>query len=572
MTPFAYISSFVSNTRIAHQGTIFSLLLLLVALAVAGMVASGVRSISVIDRSLHDFNQKTVAKQAALERLQGALGVGGLVQGYKDYILQPDEDRLTEVTAAAAAAREALEAIATAGVNQAEEKALSDITGVVDLFARQAVSAQRLAAEGKPPEAIDKTLFADVAPAEKGIAVLREAINKTGGDDQEKVFQSLESLSLIVEQALVAVVLVVALMSLVNFWWTRACLVKPINGLTAVMSDLAGGRLETAIPGAGAASEIGKMAGAVAVVRENFIEMKRIEREQEEAKQRADAEKREMTSKTADDFEASIGSIVATLSAESSAMRASAETLSAGAEEANRQSSAAAAAANQASSNVQTAASASESLSHSITDIGRKVSQSAEATAKAGEEAKRADEKVQGLADAARQIGKVTELITDIANQTHMLALNTTIEASRAGDTGRDFAVVASEVKNLAARTSEATAEISAQIAAVQTAANEAVLAIHGIDKSISEVNETATSIVSAVEDVSAVATNISRGVTEAATAATAVSENISGITQATGETGAASARVLESAEKLSRQADNLRGRVERFLEGIRGD
>ena len=150
------------------------------------------------------------------------------------------------------------------------------------------------------------------------------------------------------------------------------------------------------------------------------------------------------------------------------------------------------------------------------------------------------------------------------------MAQNATFEAARAGDAGRGFAVVASEVKSLASQTAKATEDISAQVAAMQSATTEAVHAIQGIGGTIGNINEIATAIASAVEQQGSATKEIARNVQEAAQGTGAVSDNISGVTRAAGETGTAANRVLVSAEDLNKQASLLRGKVDNFVANIR--
>ncbi len=150
------------------------------------------------------------------------------------------------------------------------------------------------------------------------------------------------------------------------------------------------------------------------------------------------------------------------------------------------------------------------------------------------------------------------------------LALNATIEAARAGDAGRGFAVVASEVNALAEQTAKATGEISQQIAGMQSATEESVAAIHEIGTTISQMSEISSTIASAVEQQGAATQEISRNVQQAAQGTTEVSSNISDVQRGASETGSASEQVLVAAQSLSRDSDQLKREVGKFLDSVR--
>ena len=344
---------------------------------------------------------------------------------------------------------------------------------------------------------------------------------------------------------------------------------RPVGAMTDAMTRLADGDTGIEVVGADGKDEIGAMARAVLVFKDNKIKADTLAAEQkadQEAKERRAAAMAEAVTK----FETAIGAVADGVASAATEMQSSAQTLSTTAEQASRQATAVAAAAEQASSNVQTVATAGEELSSSISEIGRQVSQSTTIAGKAVDEAKRTDAKVQGLSEAAQRIGDVVKLITDIAAQTNLLALNATIEAARAGEAGKGFAVVAAEVKNLANQTAKATEEIGAQIGAIQGATKESVDAIQAIGRTITEVSEIATTIASAVEEQGAATQEIARNVQEAARGTQEVSANVGGVTQSSRETGSAATQVLGAAGELSKQAETLRREVDQFLSSVR--
>jgi len=344
----------------------------------------------------------------------------------------------------------------------------------------------------------------------------------------------------------------------------------PIITMTNTMGVLANGNLDVDIPAQDFGNEVGQMARAVQVFKDNAIEIKRLEKEQQATEDERAQERRDLMLKMADDFESSIGGVVSSVSSASTEMQSSASALTDTAEQTSKQATTVAAVSEEAATNVQTVASASEELSSSISEISRQVSQSSQISATAVEEVNGANTQVQGLADAAQKIGEVVALITDIANQTNLLALNATIEAARAGEAGKGFAVVASEVKNLANATANATEEISAQIGGIQGATADAVQAIGSIGGIINQMNEISSTIASAVEEQGAATQEIARNVEQAAAGTNEVSSNITGVQQAASETGQSAAQMLSAAQELSQQSELLSGEVGKFLSNIR--
>lgn len=345
---------------------------------------------------------------------------------------------------------------------------------------------------------------------------------------------------------------------------------RPLSAMTATMRKLAADELDVEIPGASRRDEIGEMASAVRVFKDNALDAKRLRREQEQAEIRAADEKRKMMRDMADTFQKQIGGVITSVQGSSKELEDTAKLMANTADQTNKQSSVVAAASEEAAANVQAVASAAEELSASIREIQTQVARSTSVASNARGKAAATNEQVRSLVAAAEKVGEVVSLISDIAEQTNLLALNATIEAARAGEAGKGFAVVASEVKSLASQTTKATEEISGQIEEIQRATNSAAAAIMEIGKTIEEIDQIASGVAAAVEEQGAATAEIARNVQEASTGTQEVTTNISKVTQSTSDTGRASAEVLTAANDLSRQSQTLQKEVEKFLGTIR--
>ncbi len=344
---------------------------------------------------------------------------------------------------------------------------------------------------------------------------------------------------------------------------------RPVEAMEGAMNRLAAGHTGIPVPGVHRRDEIGRMATAVQVFKENAeaVERMRVDQERQARRIHSRAQHLEQMARA---FDHEVNEIVQAVAGSVDQLEAKASDIAGIAETTSCQMTDVDTSSSQASANVQGMAGAAEQLAASVTEIAARVHQSASITSQAAAAAGRTDQLVTSLADSAQHIGDVITMINNIAGQTNLLALNATIEAARAGDMGKGFAVVANEVKHLAGQTAKATDEIRQQVGSIQAAIGEAVDAIRAIVHTVQQINGISSTIASAVERQGFATEEIARNANAAAQGTELVATNIAWAAQQAGEMGAAARHMLEETAATARRAKLLHNKVSLFLDGVR--
>ncbi|WP_321337434.1 methyl-accepting chemotaxis protein [Breoghania sp.] len=414
----------------------------------------------------------------------------------------------------------------------------------------------------------------DVLEAElqKSTKELEEAVLQTVETSKENISSAKSDMTQLTSFAFTLMVALsiasVALSASIGIFYVERRVIRRLVALNHTTIALSQGDLEAPVPQV-SRDEIGQMASALQVFKDNAREAEILRQRQVEANE-VEQKRQNAISDLISSFESNVANLMEQAQNTANSLRETADGLGDVARMTTEKSSSAFGSSEEAAKNVQAVAAAAEELSQSINEIQHQIKTTGDVILQADQDVTTANEEIIGLAKTVERVGDVVNIITDIAEQTNLLALNATIEAARAGEAGKGFAVVATEVKALADQTSKATSEIAEQISAIQGSTGNAVAAIEKISATMNSVRDYSESIALSAEQQSSATTEISRNVQEAARGTTIVASNIQNVSESAEETKQSSELVKSASLEVSTTADEINKNISEFLQSVR--
>jgi len=508
--------------------------------------------------ALADIQANVGAGQLLLTRFISDTGPA-LVSSH-DGVMASDAKTLQEMWATALVKTKLL---ATASADPEEKQSFDKLLSTLDAYAH--------GVETLVPILLDRSTLrlTKIDIAEKNVAQRAQSLSQESGAAQRQTVGEAISLGRSASSAILTLSGVSIVIGLIAGGLIAWSIVGPLRGITRAMKRVADGQIDVDIPSRDERGEIGTLAQALDVFKTNILTMRRMEDEARATRQMEEAERNALAETLSENFHRNIASILETVRSAIESVDGNAARLLAASTSTRSSADEAGKSVDACGTRVEEVAAATDQFSSAIQEIAERTDQSVQLTVAAVDLVRKTDFVVTGLATAADRIGEITGLIGDIAAKTNLLALNASIEAARAGDAGRGFSVVASEVKSLANQTQLATHQISDQIVAMQSAVSDTAAAMRAIGAQVGEINGHVTGIASGVEEQSSVTLTIADHARGAARDAHAVEDRLVTVERDAEIAQSAARQTREAADNLRSQATSLSLESQRFVERL---
>jgi methyl-accepting chemotaxis protein len=436
----------------------------------------------------------------------------------------------------------------------AREQLLAQSRSYSDLFSQWALAASKIRPWVASIEGASESI---IPQAEKIIATTEERAHSAS---------TLLSSSQLRTRQLIAVVGVISVVLgiFVSFWITRG-ITGRLAALGAAMKQLASGDTSVVIRSADESNELGDMAKTLLTFRDTTMERERLA--QADAISRLEREQRaEAIAARISKFEKPVNQALKNLQEAAHSLEDTSSQLNAVADSVSGEARVAEERVAEVSHDVAKTAESVEEIARSINEIAGQAARSSEVASDAVSNGRRTSATMAKLGSAADRIGEVIGIIQAIAAQTNLLALNATIESARAGEAGRGFSVVASEVKSLANQTASATQEIARQISSIQSAVAEASQALTEANKIVDELSQIASAVAVTADQQNQAVASITTGVNRASAQACLGAEAMRHLSGISSNARGNAAQVKELADRLALAGQMLESEVREFL------
>ena len=273
----------VKAVRIRTISTLVAALLLVVGAAVVATSLVTLNELDRISQTWERFENDAANKAAILNDLRGALGYGGMIHQFKNFVLRKDRLRVVDIQSNLLRVVVALTAYRTLDLSATEKAALSELNRVLTEYADAVAVAERMASVGATSAEIDAAVMIDDRPALAALAVLNDEMQATHKTGEQMVGKSVSRAKDVVSLSTPVIAALLAILILSFFWFTRSRLLKPMAQLAKAMERLAEGDEETEIPWVERGDEFGGMASSVQVFKESMAENKRLEKQRRQS-------------------------------------------------------------------------------------------------------------------------------------------------------------------------------------------------------------------------------------------------------------------------------------------------